>query len=189
MIGRSFRDLVYCTHSFLVGSVAGLSPLHTKFPRLFALASDKNALIRDYDSFVNGTWIWDLKLRRCCLGWEEEVINSLLALLVNFFPTADKDTIVWAGDSNCRFSVKSLCSLVENTLNKADWIVSEKVRRVVPPKIVLFVWQVLENRVAVKFNLISRGMEVEDGGRCSLCGLFVETVSHLFLLCDHAWKI
>lgn len=196
MLGRAFRDNVYCNLGVGTHIRFWLDPwlismqLHIKFPRLFALAADKKAVVRDCGSFANGVWVWDLKLRRRCFGWEEEGLNSLLKLLEKSFPTEEGDTIVWAGDANRIFTVKALCSLVEHRiLNKAEWVVPEKVRKVVPPKVVLFVWQLLENRVAVKSNLISRGLTIEDGGLCSLCGLAVETTSHLFLTCNHAWSM
>lgn len=118
------------------------------------------------------------------------MVNSILAILANTFLVDELDHIIWAGDPNGKFSVKALCSLVEHKLlNKADWVVPVRVRKVVPLKVVLFVWQVLHNSVVVKSNLISRGMTLQDEGRCSLCGLCIETTSHIFLLCTHAWTM
>lgn len=48
-------------------------------------------------------------------------------------------------------------------------------------------WQLTENRIALKENLIRRGMEIENGGLCDSCGLHVESSSHLSLCCAKSW--
>lgn len=42
--------------------------------------------------------------------------------------------------------------------------------------------------MAVKENLIKRGVAIENGGLCDSCGLVLESVAHLALWCNVSWK-
>lgn len=58
-----------------------------------------------------------------------------------------------------------------------------------PPKVYLLFWQVCNNKVASKENLMKRGIVLEDNGLCSLCGQFVESNTHLFLHYSAVWPL
>lgn len=47
----------------------------------------------------------------------------------------------------------------------------------------MFLWQAALERIAVKENLVKRGLVIENEGRCCLCGLAVESTMHLMLHC------
>lgn len=54
------------------------TPLFTKFPRMFALATNKNAKVSEMGVFINGSWEWDLGLRRRLFDWEIAVYQEML---------------------------------------------------------------------------------------------------------------
>ncbi|XP_021721729.1 uncharacterized protein LOC110689284 [Chenopodium quinoa] len=54
----------------------------------------------------------------------------------------------------------------------------------IPSKWSLFLWKLCRNGVAVKHNLIQRGVEI-DGG-CDSCGMEKEDIQHIFRLCSFA---
>ena len=56
------------------------------------------------------------------------------------------------------------------------------------PSVVFLAWRVLENRIATRVNLVRRGMVVENPV-CCLCGKVDESSSHLFAVCDFAWRV
>ncbi|XP_021726229.1 uncharacterized protein LOC110693417 [Chenopodium quinoa] len=59
----------------------------------------------------------------------------------------------------------------------------------IPPKWSLFLWKLVMNGMAVKSNLVKRGIEIED--YCDSCGTTEEDLQHLFRMCSfarYAWK-
>lgn len=88
------------------------------------------------------------------------------------------------------FSVKAIYNLVEIKVLGADpFIISKKIRKITPPKVVIFLWQAALNKIAVKENLLKRGVAVENAGLCSICGTHMESTSHLLLLCEPIWSL
>ena len=81
-----------------------------------------------------------------------------------------------------RLRLESFCS-INSLISAMLW------HGIYPPKVEIFVWQLLRGRVLVR-DLLSRfGLEVGDEWRCPLCGRWVETIDHLFLFCDWSWGL
>lgn len=74
-------------------------------------------------------------------------------------------------------------------LGPEAWIIPKKMQRIVPPKVALFLWQTSANKIAVKHNLMARGVVIENEGLCSSCGIVIETTGHLMLSCTYSWKL
>lgn len=70
-----------------------------------------------------------------------------------------------------------------------SWLVPKHIRKLVPPKVVLFFWQLLDNKIAVKESLIRRGIIIENGGICEICGVEGESEAHLMLRCQVSWRL
>lgn len=82
--------------------------------------------------------------------------------------------------------MKSICKAMELRLLAPVpdvWTIPKRLRKIIPPKVALFLWQSVFNKIAVKANLVERGMALENAGRCNMCGLKVESVAHLLLAC------
>ena len=95
------------------------------------------------------------------------------------------DGIMWLGNVNGNFTVKEFCEVVETKILGAGvWLGTKKIQKILPTKVNLFFWQAVHNRIAVKANLLSRGMTLGDNGICSGCGKTVETTNHAFLGCE-----
>ncbi|XP_039026469.1 uncharacterized protein LOC120160094 [Hibiscus syriacus] len=58
---------------------------------------------------------------------------------------------------------------------------------VAPPRVEAFVWQAAHQRVAVKEELLTRGVTGIDDLLCPMCGKCEESISHLFLHCEVVW--
>ncbi|XP_021723962.1 uncharacterized protein LOC110691351 [Chenopodium quinoa] len=59
----------------------------------------------------------------------------------------------------------------------------------IPPKWSLFLWKLVMNGLAVRSNLIRRGVDIE--GACVSCGMMDEDLQHLFRFCSfarYAWN-
>lgn len=53
----------------------------------------------------------------------------------------------------------------------------------------LLFWQVCNNKLASKHNLLLRGVVFSDNGSCQMCLGEVETTEHIFLHCPISWKL
>lgn len=42
--------------------------------------------------------------------------------------------------------------------------------------------------MAIKENLVKRGMAIENGDSCDICRLCVESAQHLVLCCNKSWR-
>ncbi|GKU90659.1 hypothetical protein SLEP1_g4626 [Rubroshorea leprosula] len=60
----------------------------------------------------------------------------------------------------------------------------------IPSKISVFAWQVLQDKIPTKMNLLKRGI-IQDitESKCVLCGLASEDSNHLFIHCKIAWEL
>ncbi|KAE8717060.1 hypothetical protein F3Y22_tig00110065pilonHSYRG00307 [Hibiscus syriacus] len=62
-------------------------------------------------------------------------------------------------------------------------------RGVVPPKAETFLWQIVKQKLAVKSELIKRGVQGIDDVLCPLCKKVEESSSHLFFTCPVVWLL
>ncbi|GAU47696.1 hypothetical protein TSUD_190240 [Trifolium subterraneum] len=136
--------------------------LSTRFNRLFELALDKNITVADM-------------YRR---GWDAGGEVGTLGVDV-------MDKWMWRPDPSIGYSVRSAYHLLTHlvpvpmaTHNDVIW------NKVVPLKVSLFAWRLLNNRLPSKDNLTRRGMHLEDSELClGGCGV-AETIDHLIVGCD-----
>ena len=117
-------------------------------------------------------------------------MDKIVFTFINFCLTK---TILFINNATTHgvfFSVKKLYEVVElRIFGEVAWRIPNHIRKVVPLKIVLLLWHILRNRVAVKVSLQQRGVLLEDGVFCILCGYALESVSHLFLECMAVWRL
>ncbi|XP_016196096.1 uncharacterized protein LOC107637170 [Arachis ipaensis] len=103
-----------------------------------------------------------------------------------------EDTIVWKFDKKGVFSTSSFLQVIQSetltdeitsySFTSAIW------RSVVPPRVELFGWFVLVGRVNTKERLSRLGVIPNSDNVCVLCKKEIESVQHLFLLCEVTWK-
>ncbi|GAU34577.1 hypothetical protein TSUD_29230 [Trifolium subterraneum] len=95
------------------------------------------------------------------------------------------DKWIWRPDPSIGYSVGNAYHLLTHlvpvalaTHNDVIW------NKVVPLKVSLFAWRLLNNRLPSKDNLTRRGMHLEDSELClGGCGV-AETIDHLIVGCD-----
>jgi hypothetical protein len=172
-------------------------PLADKFPRLFSLSSQRDAVISDVAE-VNGDRIeWSFMWRRRLFIWEEELVTLLKNSLCDVLLTTDVDRWWWKHDPDGDFSVNSTYTLLFKELNTVVEG-SESLATVfhqlwsspAPSKIIAFSWQLLHNRIPTRDNLVRYGIIRGDSSRaCVLCTAALESSTHLFLHCDFASRI
>ncbi|KAL4355431.1 hypothetical protein GQ457_06G037310 [Hibiscus cannabinus] len=167
-------------------------PLRIKFPRIFAVCQNKSGVVADFGYKVNGVWSWNIPLRRQLFDWELEIWDSLLALLQGGrFSNFNCDWLSWTGSGSGKFSVKSVIHNLHSKLpsckewNMLVW------RGVAPPKVEIFSWLVIRQRIPVRVNLAARGLILSpiSDVSCPLCGQAPESVAHLLFNCTMAWNV
>ncbi|XP_078179612.1 uncharacterized protein LOC144573737 [Carex rostrata] len=111
-------------------------------------------------------------------------IQTLQQMLHAILLSSDaQDDISWKGTSNGKYTVKSAYLLMKNTPR-----IQHKVHRVwalkVPPRVKVFGWLMLRNRLLTIDNLHQRGLTIPN--RCVLCKSNLETIHHLFNACPYS---
>ncbi|GKB30224.1 RNA-directed DNA polymerase, eukaryota, reverse transcriptase zinc-binding domain protein [Tanacetum coccineum] len=100
-----------------------------------------------------------------------------------------KDCWEFAGDASRRFSVKGMRSLISSSSQTAS-LPATRWNKVLPLKININTWRVLNGRMATRVNLDRRGIDL-NSLRCPICDDDIETEEHLFVHCELArdtWK-
>lgn len=84
-------------------------------------------------------------------------------------PSTEGDILLWTGAPNGLFSVKDACLHVDALSHPSSWCNSKSVRKIASPKVNLFMWQAVRDKILTKANLQRRGVVLEYG----VCVLFV----------------
>ncbi|XP_039056623.1 uncharacterized protein LOC120199656 [Hibiscus syriacus] len=58
-----------------------------------------------------------------------------------------------------------------------------------PPRVEAFLWQLAHQKVAVREELVKRGMQLGDEILCPFCKEQVESMQHLFISCVVVWEL
>ena len=98
-----------------------------------------------------------------------------------------EDSMGWIFNSDGRFSISSFRSALEEqdvAIQASDML---PWKGLTPPKVELFLWQLLKGRVMVGNVLKRFGLSLAM--RCLFCKADKESLSHVFLHCPWSWKI
>ena len=87
----------------------------------------------------------------------------------------------------CIYSVKSVCNFIVDSTLVSDEVPTRWVK-VIPIKVNVFAWRVRMDKLPTRLNLSLRGMEIPSI-LCPICGVEVESISHLLFSCSLARDI
>lgn len=143
----------------------GNTTLKEEFPRLFSLSLQKEAKINEFQ-LGNGTW--NLLFRRSLYDWEMEEVEVLMQRLQGIVLKQNiNDILIWSWSAGLCFLVKSMYlqwKLINFTRNAA----LDKVwKNISPPKVEIFTWLALQDRVASRSAMLYTNMLHE--GQSTLC--------------------
>jgi hypothetical protein len=152
----------------------GNGPLRASFPRLFEVCDNPFATVAGVRS-ADG---WHIRFRRA-FGLAETVEWANLCRIFDLHPfESGNDLVTWGLEASGEYSTNSIyhrMSLGAVVTHLKDvW----KVR--VPPKIKIFLWQLLRGRLPSGDQLVKR--HGPSDGNCALCGER-EDCSHIFFGC------
>ncbi|XVF61990.1 hypothetical protein PTKIN_Ptkin08bG0180300 [Pterospermum kingtungense] len=75
--------------------------LRFSFPRIFALVENKNGKVKEFGSFINGVWVWNIQLRRSLFDWERNQWDNLMTLLKDYQVCENlQDKLIWKGNTS-----------------------------------------------------------------------------------------
>nr|GEX63523.1 RNA-directed DNA polymerase, eukaryota, reverse transcriptase zinc-binding domain protein [Tanacetum cinerariifolium] len=160
----------------------GDTPLKYRFPRVYSLEVNKHADVASKMSQVN----LSASLRRCPRGGaEQSQMGELIALLNDVVLGVMDDRWCWALDGMGEFSVASVRKALDAlrlscVSSQTRWI------KEVPIKVNVLAWKVRLNCLPSRLNLSRRGLPIPSI-LCSMCGVAIESSSHIFFGCSEIW--
>jgi hypothetical protein len=172
--------------------VAGLS-LQERFPRLFSISNQQDAMLSDVGWWEDGVWNWRLLWRRNFFVWEETLLLHLRQVLAQVTLLEAEDRWMWIPRGEDVFSVKSmyvcLDTILLNHVTRSpteDFAFKFIWKSGAPSKVCAMAWQLLLNRIPTRDNLCYRGVIRADEVHCPWCVGSTETAVHAFLHCRFA---
>ncbi|GLT68412.1 hypothetical protein SLA2020_406460, partial [Shorea laevis] len=170
----------------------GEVPFREKFNRLFRLAEDKEAFVKNMGEWRNGEWTWKWSWSRELLGRENTLLQDLNRLLHGSkLEQGQQDSWRWKHESKGTYSTKSAYILLSSSNRETESrMFSMLWNNKVPLKVSAFVWKAMQNRIPTGDNLLKRGIVGSNTDfTCIFCGKQTESVSHLFFTCETTWAI
>jgi len=172
------RETLFWTDNWLGGV-----PLKLHFSRLYELVVHKECsveeMMRERWERGGGRWVW----RRRLLAWEEESVRECASLLNNVV-LQDNFQDRWRCllEPNHGYLVSGVYRYLTTSLNVS--VVHDVWHKLVPSKVSLFAWRLLQDRIPTRTNLVRRNvLQSIDNACVTGCGS-VETTDHLFRCCD-----
>ncbi|GKD22268.1 DNA helicase, partial [Tanacetum coccineum] len=136
--------------------------LKTTFARLYSLESNKQCLINERCSLLNGsihfTWVWRRNLRS---GQELDQLDTLMGLLQHHCPSPTDDRWDFTLHHSNMYSVSVMRKYIDSRSlltegNKTRW------NKLVPIKINILAWRLINDRLPTRSNLDSRGIDLHS---------------------------
>ncbi|KAK3189441.1 hypothetical protein Dsin_029002 [Dipteronia sinensis] len=148
--------------------------------------NSKHKHVQEFGRWNGNKWVWKVELRRPLFDWELDQWRCFLLSLENIPIHGNvSDAVAWVHNSNGLFLVRSFQRCLEEEDSVLATVPNLIWQGICPPKIEVFVWQLIKGRVMVKDY-----MKRFDKGNtwntiCPLCNVEDESVDHIFL---HLWE-
>ncbi|GJT68960.1 RNA-directed DNA polymerase, eukaryota, reverse transcriptase zinc-binding domain protein [Tanacetum coccineum] len=157
----------------------GSQSLDPIYPRLFALALDKNCLVQQWVSVSSENR--DLWRRHLFLGIEMEELENFDSVIMRLSLQDGVDSWMWSLDTSGSFKVSILRSCIDSLdLSRSDpttlW------NELIPKKVNVFFWRLIRNRLPTKTNLVDKGIDLHTV-LCFFCDDYYESSAHIFIEC------
>ncbi|KAI8556028.1 hypothetical protein RHMOL_Rhmol05G0221100 [Rhododendron molle] len=192
ILSEGFRIQVHSgTETSFWGHVwLGDRSLKEEFPRLFLISNQRESSV----SLVkqeSGDMVWNLHYWKRRLNvWEtnqSEELHRRLEL-VNL-DQSKRDVLQWKWTDDKRFSSKSVYNQWEQTVHSRNVLLGSLWKNLCPPKVEIFSWMAIQERVSTRSVLSSRNIVPEGQSiSCRLCSLHLEMPDHVLLHCQFSWK-
>ncbi|KAK3222042.1 hypothetical protein Dsin_009067 [Dipteronia sinensis] len=126
-------------------------PLNQAFARIYALSQAKDGRMKEVGMWNDSKWVWNFSLRRPLFDWEIDVWKEFLSSLDSLnVRRLIPDVIAWSMNPNGIFLVGSFRRCLDQEKASIIPIFDPIWRGYCPPKVELFLWQLIRGRVMVK---------------------------------------
>jgi hypothetical protein len=144
----------------------GSSPLLEVFPRIYSLASNKEASIVDNFDSLSGSHQWNVSFLRFLNDWEVKDLASFYSLLYSYNLGGGVDKIWWFPNRNGKFEVRSFYNILISNVSfpfpwKSIWCTKA------PPRVAFFVWLATLGNILNLDILRKKNMVLIN--RCEMC--------------------
>ena len=161
----------------------GDAALSQRFPHLYILVANRNAIVEDLWDQNVGEGGWNLRFIRDFNDWEVEMVGELLQALRGLRITWEDDSVSWKGGGSGQFRVKDAYSWLDRPMDvifpkNKIWMGR------VPTKIMFFAWEATWGKILTLDRLQKRGWQLPN--RCFLCACEAESVDHILIHCTVA---
>ncbi|KAE8685834.1 bromodomain and WD repeat-containing protein 3-like isoform X4 [Hibiscus syriacus] len=158
--------------------------------KMYALSTNKWGMVAEFGSSDSNGWVWNIDTRRNLCDWELDQWLDLMTKLKDFKLTDSvEDFLSWSASGDGLFSVKSCRKELGKVSGESDLWVKGVWQGLSPPRVEVFLWQLAHQKVAVREELVKRGLQLGDEILCPFCKKQVESVQHLFISCDVVWEL
>ncbi|XP_071741299.1 uncharacterized protein [Rutidosis leptorrhynchoides] len=172
--------------SFLNKVWVGNSFLKDAYTRLFRLETQKEASV-SMQLQTSGVFNWAWARQPMGSGLGE--LDALKMQLAEVQISEEKDKWEWALDGGKAFTVKRLAGICDDSILAPESnLISTLRNNLVPKKIEIFMWRLMNKRLSIRFELDKRGIDLHSV-RCALCDNDIETTDHTILFCSFARDI
>ncbi|XP_039045645.1 uncharacterized protein LOC120185519 [Hibiscus syriacus] len=147
-------------------------------------------MLSEFGEYRSAGWIWDVQFRRNLNDWELEQWSNLMAVISTFSLSREtSDGMIWKGIGDGVYTVKSGVNLCSSDSLGSEVYFWKKIiwRSQLPPRVETFMWQVVLGKLAVKTQLIKRGIQGIEDVLCPLCKMEDESSSYLFFSWAVIW--
>ncbi|KAJ4748165.1 RNA-directed DNA polymerase (reverse transcriptase)-related family protein [Rhynchospora pubera] len=161
----------------------GFGILKHKFHTLFTFSLDTGISVQYFQQNSSDT----SKLFKSAIATSDLVLTQLAQVLqilhiTSVSPSLATDKAVWTLQENTLFSTKSLHSFIK-MIPKHNSTLKEIWKLKIPPRMIIFLWRMLQNRIATVDTLRKRGWPMPS--ICYLCRNGEDSVQHLFNECRY----
>ncbi|GJZ27997.1 putative RNA-directed DNA polymerase [Tanacetum coccineum] len=161
-----------------------------KFPRLYALESNKNCFLQDRWVFLNGEWRSNWEWRIQPRGRAEGDMINLENLLNGLALESDvSDGWRWSLNHNKGFSMNHLSKMIDSSILSLGCLGRVfKWNNWVPRKVNIFNWRAINDRIPHLSNLDKWGIDVHSL-LCPLCDSAIKDSDHILYNCQKVKSI
>ena len=156
---------------------------------------------RQFDDYPRVSVLIDRDTKR----WKDDVVRSLFLpfeaktiLNIPLCHSLPEDQIIWVGNKNGEFSVKSayyIATRMIDTMEEGECSSTDSRSPLwrklwhlnIPPKVRIFAWKMCMNALPTYVNLQKRGVNICDF--CPACGMEPESNAHVFIKCEVAKRV
>ncbi|XP_039003297.1 uncharacterized protein LOC120130003 [Hibiscus syriacus] len=144
----------------------------------------------EFGSFEPSGWVWNVQTRRNLYDWELVQWMDLMSKLKDIqLSELVEDFLSWSASRDGLYSVKSCRNTLASEFGGSVLWIQGVWMGLAPPRVEAFLWQLAHQKVAVKVELVKRGIPLRDDILCPLCKKQEESVQHLFISCNVVWEL